>query len=454
MTHIDPPLQRPDVLPAVHLPPAGQAPWTAATAAPEAELDGGSRPDPECLRRTSRRLWVIYPLAMLALFSVLDGVTQVLLGKQIAALRPDGTAAAATLGTVLTVAAASGALAQPILGRLSDRTRIRFLGRRNVWIFGAGIVGALGLIAMPLLTSTLMIAVAWAVLMWPMTGAQVALTTVLPERVPARERGTMAGLVTAAAFVGAFAGVALAGLAHDVFRGYLLLAAVLLVFTQIFAWTTTDRPAPDLSTLSKAQRKAATKLPGLRAYPDFWWAFAGRFLVIFGCFSMYSFQLFILKDHVGIGDINKAATTLVAISGLSAVMSLAFSVLGGWISDRLGHLRLFVGLSTLMFVPVGLVYLLSPTLTGAWIAMAIMGAAAGSYLAVSQALVTRILPNIDNAGRDLGIFNMSNTGAQIIAPGAAGAVVGATGSYTCVFILLIVSTALSAASVHRIKGVP
>jgi MFS family permease len=451
MTPIDPAEQHPQAHPATGIAPAPGVPLPTRTIA-ATELGAPSQVDIEG-PHMSRWLWAIYPLAMLAIFSSWDGVVLVLLGRQIAAIVPGAGGAAATLGTVLTLAAASSLVAQPILGRLSDRTRTRFLGRRNVWIFGTGIVGALGLIAMSQLTSPLTIAIVWAALMWPMNGALAALTVVLAERVPVRTRGTMSGLVSGAAFVGGFAGVALAGLSRDLFRGYLLVAGVLLLFTQIFAWTTTDRLPPDLSTLTKTQRKAAARIPGLRAHPDYWWTFAGRFLFMLGYYCVYSFQLYILKDHVGIGDINKATTTLVAILGLSTILSLTFAVLGGWISDRLGSVRLFVGLSTFMFVPVGFVYLLMPTLTGAWIAVAIMGAASGVYLAVDQALISRVLPNVDNAGRDLGIVNIANTGPQIIAPGIAGAVVGATGSYTFVFIVLIVSMVLSAASVPFIKGV-
>jgi MFS family permease len=452
MTPIDPAEQHPQLHPATGIAPA---PGVSLAPTPIDASALGVPPQVETggLRHMSRWLWVIYPLAMLAIFSAWDGVVVVLLGRQIAAIVPGAGGAAATLGTVLTVAAASSLVAQPILGRLSDRTRTRFLGRRNIWIFGTGIVGALGLIAMSQLTSPLTIAIVWAALMWPMNGALASLTVVLAERVPVRTRGTMSGLVSGASFVGGFSGVALAGLSRDLFHGYLLVAGVLLLFTQIFAWTTTDRPPPDLSTLTKTQRKAAARIPGLRAHPDYWWTFAGRFLFMFGYYCMYSFQLYILKDHVGIGDINKATSTLVAILGLSTILSLAFSVLGGWISDRLGRLRLFVGLSTLMFVPVGFIYLLMPTLTGAWIAMAIMGAASGVYLAVDQALITRVLPNVDNAGQDLGIVNIANTAPQIIAPGIAGAVVGATGSYTFVFVVLIVAMVLSGASVRFINGV-
>ncbi|MBB5135559.1 MFS family permease [Thermocatellispora tengchongensis] len=74
-------------------------------------------------------------------------------------------------------------------------------------------------------------------------------------------------------------------------------------------------------------------------------------------------------------------------------------------------------------------------------------------MAVDQALITRVLPNVDNAGRDLGIMNIANAGPQIIAPSVAGAIVGVTGDYRLVFVMLIACTALGALSVRLIKGV-
>ncbi|MFZ0530487.1 MAG: MFS transporter [Propionicimonas sp.] len=417
------------------------------------QMVGEAPSTPDGPTHMSRWLWVIYPLAMVAMNAVWGGVMQVLLGKQIAAIVPGAAASAAALGLALSVAAVSSVISQPIVGRMSDRTRTRFLGRRNVWVFGAGIVSAIGLIGMSQLTSTTAIAILWAVMMWPLNATQASLMAVLPERVPVRVRGSVSGLVGAASMIGAFAGVALAGLSQSIFMGYLLIAGVFLLLTQVFALTTKDGPAPDLRTLSKAERKAATKMPTFREAPDYWWAFAGRFLLIFGYFSVMSFQLYILRDYIGVGDIDQAGRVLVAISGVTTLLSVVFAVLGGWISDKTGRLRLFVGLSTLMFVPAGVVYLMVPTITGAWVASAIIGAAFGIYLAVDQALITRVLPNVDNAGRDLGIMNIANAGPQIIAPSLVGLIVGATGNYQIVFVLLIVCTTLGAISVRFIKSV-
>ena len=154
-------------------------------------------------------------------------------------------------------------------------------------------------------------------------------------------------------------------------------------------------------------------------------------------------QLYILADDIGVGTVTEAAAVLVAVQGVSTLALLVFSIVGGWLSDRFGRVRVFVALSSLLFAPGALVYLLAPTLTGAFVASGILGVAFGVYLAVDQALITRVLPNMNNAARDLGVMNVANAGPQVIAPALAGALVAATGLYQPLFIVTIVAVTVS-----------
>ena len=47
---------------------------------------------------------------------------------------------------------------------------------------------------------------------------------------------------------------------------------------------------------------------------------------------------------------------------------------------------------------------------------AILGVAYGIYVGVDLALVVDVLPNPDDAGKDLGVFNMANALPQTVAP--------------------------------------
>lgn len=54
-------------------------------------------------------------------------------------------------------------------------------------------------------------------------------------------------------------------------------------------------------------------------------------------------------------------------------------------------------------------------------------------MAVDQALNIDVLPNPDEAGKDLGILNLANTLGQVIAPMVVSPIVAATGGYFLIF---------------------
>lgn len=403
-------------------------------------------------RSMSRRLWVLYPLAFIGINAVWGGVVQVLLGTQVAQMvGPDN--APATLGIVSSVAAISSVVSQPVAGFLNDRTRSRF-GRRNIWIAGASILSVAALLATALSPSVPFLAIVWAAAMWPLNALQGALGAVLPERVPLRHRGGMSGVIGSFGFAGGFLGVAIAGLAGSVFVGYAGIATLVLVTSLLFAFSTKDYFPPQRD-LTGTEAKIKSKLPSLRTDRDYWWTFAGRFSMVFGFFSIAAFQLYILQNYIKVGDqsIEAASGALVALSGISTLATIVFALIGGWVSDRFGRLRVFVGGSTLMLVPAGLVYLFVPTFAGAMLANVIMGAGFGVYLAVDQALISRVLPNLDNAARDLGIMNIANAGPQIVAPVVGGALVTLTGGYQVLFWVMIGAVCLSALFVRFIRSV-
>lgn len=82
-----------------------------AAVRPDALLEPSEGP-----QRMSRWLWVIYPLALISVNVVWGGVLQVMLGRQVAELLGETTAAAGVLGLVISAGAISSLVAQPLLG--------------------------------------------------------------------------------------------------------------------------------------------------------------------------------------------------------------------------------------------------------------------------------------------------------------------------------------------------
>jgi MFS family permease len=85
--------------------------------------------------------------------------------------------------------------------------------------------------------------------------------------------------------------------------------------------------------------------------------------------------------------------------------------------------------------------------------MLINGLAFGLYLSVDQALMTRVLPSVENAARDLGILNIANAGPQVLAPFVASVIISAMGGYRTLFVVALVLVAIGALCVRPIRSV-
>ncbi len=100
---------------------------------------------------------------------------------------------------------------------------------------------------------------------------------------------------------------------------------------------------------------------------------------------------------------------------------------------------------------------MSHTVPTFYIVEAIMGVAYGIYMGVDLALIVDVLPNPDDSGKDLGVFNMANAIPQTLAPGFAAFVLALNSidnkNYTLLFMLAGVAALLGALCVLPIKKV-
>lgn len=85
-----------------------------------------------------------------------------------------------------------------------------------------------------------------------------------------------------------------------------------------------------------------------------------------------------------------------------------------------------------------------------------MGVAYGMYLAVDLALVLEVLPNREDAGKDLGVFNMANALPQSLAPGLGGFLLASLGGgtdFTALLTVAAIAAVLGAILTMLIRGV-
>ncbi len=315
----------------------------------------------------------------------------------------------------------------------SDRTRSRF-GRRVPWILGGSVLSGLCLLGVGGATGLGQLVVLWTLFHLAFNFVPGLLHAMIPDRVPQPLLGTFAAVYGAASLAGGILGAVFAALlADDVFlawtslAGVLVLAAVLLAVLDRDDSTLGDRPEP----LTWKHFRSAYWVSPTR-YPDFAWAFAGRFLMNLGYAMTTTYMLYILQDYVGLGE---SAVGVVPLVGLATLLGMTLTtVLSGPLSDRVGPL-------------------LSPTLPAIIVFVFCSGLGFGIYQAVDLAVVTEALPSRAESGAGMGLLNLAVAVPATIAPLAGSAVVHAFGTYAPIFLLTLVLSALSSLSVARIKGV-
>jgi MFS family permease len=90
----------------------------------------------------------------------------------------------------------------------------------------------------------------------------------------------------------------------------------------------------------------------------------------------------------------------------SAVV-VASSLIGGKLSDLAGRRKIFVLTASIVYGLAMFVLAIASNFNGFLVGMAIGGLGFGVYTAVDLALVVDVLPDNDNAAKDLGVMNIA-----------------------------------------------
>ncbi len=394
-------------------------------------------------------LWLLP--ANVSIFILWGAIPGLLLALQVAAIDEENKVA--NLALVTTIGAFAAMIAQPVAGAISDRTRSRF-GRRAPWMVAGALIGGLALVGMAFANTLLMIAIAWTMVQIAYNFAQGPLSAILPDRVPVRARGTFAAIGGAATMIGAIGGqVVGASLAQNIGAAYVALAGFALIVMTLFVVFNPDRSSKDqVNPPFQLLDFLRTFWVNPIKHPDFFWAFAGRLLLFTGYFGVTGYNLYILNDYVGIGDL-AASTGYVPILGLLGLAGTLPAILvSGPLSDKVGRRKIFVFISSVV-VAVGLVVpWIMPTIGGMMLMSVIIGVGFGAFMAVDQALMTEVLPSADSYAKDLGVVNIAATLPQTLAPAVGGAIVLAFG-YAGLFPVGIALSVLGAFCVFMIKSV-
>jgi MFS family permease len=316
---------------------------------------------------------------------------------------------AGALAIVVGVGAIFGLIANPLAGRLSDRTTSRF-GMRRPWLIGAFLLGVIGLVIMGFSTSIGVLFVGTLIMGVGYTATLAVLLALIPDHVPARRRAFASGLLGVTQAIAIIIGVGVAGAlsAKSLPLSFIVPGVVGLVIMIIRVVTLKDRK------LAKEDRPPFGLLAFIssfwtnpRKFPNFGWAWFSRFLLFMAFGSIINYQVFFLHEQMGLKVADAATFIQKGLAFQSGALIVA-SVLAGIISDRIQRRKIFVGVSAVVGAGGLFVFATATTFPQYFIGLAIIGFAQGTYYAVDLALVTDVLPDRKHtAAKDLGVLSIA-----------------------------------------------
>ncbi len=193
-----------------------------------------------------------------------------------------------------------------------------------------------------------------------------------------------------------------------------------------------------------------------RRDPDFAWVLLTRLVMMLGIYTVQDFLQFYMRDAVKAAHPEQQTTNFIIILSLTSLVS---ALIVGWLSDRFGRKRM-VYVSGGFMAAVGLIFIVTQSLPIVLAAGAIFGIGYGAYTSVDWALVADVLPSRQHYARDMGVWNISLSLPQVIAPIIGGPLIDSfthSGNpilgYQLLFAMSIIYCLIGTVTVRFIRGV-
>lgn len=358
------------------------------------------------------------------------------------------------LGTMNSIGIIFALISNVIFGALSDSSHSRF-GKRTPWIIIGGPIAGIGFYLTSISPTLVTIVASWSLLQVGLNCMLAPCVAILSDRIPQKYRGTMSAFYGAGQIVGqslgtiigsAFIKTPTVGFTIGTICWFLCGVGTVLLIPRELPSKTAENERFSLKQVIVQFR------PPTQGASDFYKALIGRLMMIFGYNIIVGYQLYICMKYIKQSD-TVAASTVSTMAVITMFVSLAVSLLSGPLSDRIGKRKVPVFISSVI-IAIGIaVPWLWPTKVSMMIYAAVMGLGYGIYMAVDQALNVDVLPNPDEAGKDLGILNLANTLGQVIAPIVTSSIVVAMGGYFLVFPVAMAAVIAGAVVIMFIKKV-
>lgn len=326
-----------------------------------------------------------------------------------------------TLGMILAMGASVAGLTQVLSGAVSDIFGSRW-GQRRPYVVAGTVAASVPLLLFPLATTPGTLLAVYLGLQFLLNLAIGPYQALLPDKIPLRYHGRASAYMGVWQLLGRIGGPLVAGLLLGA-RSGLIIACVLFVvmlngFMLAYLLLIRESPTRTPDRALSGHLREIVNVP-LRPYPSFVWVLLSRFGVMLGFYTVLSFLLYYIEYTLGVGE-KSAPKVLAAFMVVSTVTGLFGVIPAGRLSDR-------VLKTSVLFVANGIcicaaiVFVAAGSLTVAYAAVAVFGAGFGAFTAVDWALGCNLLPEHARA-KYLGVWGLSDTVPQIIAPLVAGQV--------------------------------
>lgn len=301
-------------------------------------------------------------------------------------------------------------LVQPISGALSDLWASRY-GRRRPLI---GLGSAMDLLFLGTLAwagSLLLVALAYIGLQFTSNIGHGPAQGKMNDRVASESMGLasgiknlfdMSGLVISSLLIGRIYSGGSPSLAIAV------IAALVVVSTAVTVFGVQEERT-DARARNGAARPALREMlrVDIWAHPDFWRLIGSRLLFLIGVYGIQGFAQYFIRDTLQVDNPVQVTGDLLARIALSLI---AFSILSGYLCDRVGRRPLHVAAAIL--VALGSVLMATARTSNAILIFGgVVGMGIGIFTSPNWALANDLAPR-GEAGKFLGLTNLATAGAS------------------------------------------
>jgi MFS family permease len=321
--------------------------------------------------------------------------------------------------------AISASAANILFGWASDVT-----GARRPWIFAGLVLSCVVILQVRAVRDPIVLIALIILWQFCLNMMLAPLSAWAGDTVPDEQKGLLGGLLALTPALGAMSGILITwgALVPVDQRLFWVAGFTALCVLPVLIFGRPRSVAPSHSAAASQNPQTRESPPAALTPKRMWMA---RFLVQIAEASLFAFLLLWFRSIDSTFEENRIAAIFTAVMACAAIVALA---LGRW-SDR--HDRPLAPLICAAFAAsLGLgIMAAANSMTLAIMGYALFGMAVSIFLSLHSSQTLRVLPNPQRRGRDLGIFNLTNTVPSIMMPWLTLALVPVYG-FDALFIVL------------------